>query len=478
MNELEIYISTLWQKLKRTTQDVSSLVAENKYGAKNYLFVSPKEDFQKIFEAFSDKVEVKKLPEDLLSVLDGEAQGLLYLPKPYVVPGGRFNEMYGWDSHFIILGLLASNELELAEDMIENQLYQIEHYGKILNANRTYYMSRSQPPLVANSVLAVYEKNKNKEMLKTAFPLLEKYFLYFRTGNKYLNTFNLSRYWDESALPAYELRGEDEESYYQTLKKMFRSGKINSKYPLSTFYDVEVDELTETFYRSDRSMRESGFDLTDMFGEFSCETIFKIPVCLNSLLCQMAKDLSKIADILGNQEKSLGYFEEAEKLAAAINRYLWSDPLKGYFNYDIYFRENNPYLYATIFYPLWAGVASQKQAKALVKTAEKLITTQGLMTSLKKTGKQWDAPFSWAPLTCFAFWGLRKYGFFDESEKIRLGFMKMIEDGFKKTHTLKEKYNLEGKNVEIEFGYNSNEEGFGWTNAVYLDFLNFGRNGV
>ncbi|MFV0625781.1 MAG: trehalase family glycosidase [Alphaproteobacteria bacterium] len=478
MQELEIYIHNLWDKLIRTTSDVSLLVAENKYQSKNVLYVSSKENYQKIFNVFNQKVDVKKLPENLSEVLESETQGLLYLPHPYVVPGGRFNEMYGWDSHFIILGLLNSGRDELAKNMADNQLYQIAHYGKVLNANRSYYLSRSHPPLLASSVLAIYEKNEDKKWLEHAFPLLETYFKYYRTGEKFISDIGLSRYYDESSLPAYELRGEDEKGYYALLKEMFKTGKILSQYPLSTFYDEEKDELTENFYRSDRSMRESGFDITDMFGAFSCETIFKAPVCLNSLLFKMAKDLSEIAELIGDITKSDFYMQEAARIGEAINNYLWHEEWGGYFNYDIVFKKNDNYLYATVFYPLWAGVASQKQAQELVKKASGLMTEQGLLTSLNKSGKQWDFPFSWAPLNYFEVSGLKKYGFEEESEKIRLGFMKMIEEDFKKTHTLKEKYSLEDEETNIEFGYNSNEEGFGWTNAVYLEFLKFGRNGV
>ncbi len=212
-----------------------------------------------------------------------------------------------------------------------------------------------------------------------------------------------------------------------------------------------------------------------MFGKFSCETIFKAPVCLNALLYKMAQDIANVSIIIGKTEKCEKYIAEAEMLKNSINKFLWSEKEEGYFSYDIAFKKNDTYLYATIFYPLWAGVATKEQAKKVVEKALPLLTNKGLLTSLEKSGKQWDAPFSWAPLNYFAVHGLRKYGFYDEAEKIRLGFMKTVEETFKRTHTLKEKYSLEDENAEIEFGYNSNEEGFGWTNAVYLDFINLKR---
>src|SRR5436853_2461509 len=139
------------------------------------------------------RIEIRQLPEDLSQV---NQQGLLYLPHPYVVPGGRFNEMYGWDSYFIQVGLLRDGEIELARDMIENFIYEVENYGKVLNANRTYYLTRSQPPFLAEMILGVYKKTGDRRWLASAVPALEKTYQLWTNEPHLTKETNLSRYYD------------------------------------------------------------------------------------------------------------------------------------------------------------------------------------------------------------------------------------------------------------------------------------------
>src|SRR5206468_8601547 len=119
------------------------------------------------------RIEIRQLPEDLSQI---NQQGLLYLPHPYVVPGGRFNEMYGWDSYFIQVGLLRDGQTEMAKNLADNFLYEVKHYGQVLNANRTYYLTRSQPPFLTEMVLGVYRKTHDREWLKNALPSVTKYY--------------------------------------------------------------------------------------------------------------------------------------------------------------------------------------------------------------------------------------------------------------------------------------------------------------
>ena len=160
------YIKQTWTTLTRSDKDLALAVVDPKFpvGADGRwpLYISRSEDAQLVEEGLRRDmpaagfrtISIKQLPEDMDSL---PQQGLLYLPKPYVVPGGRFNEMYGWDSYFIQVGLLKDNELDLAKDMADNFLYQVKYYGKVLNANRTYYLNRSQPPFLTQMVLGVYE---------------------------------------------------------------------------------------------------------------------------------------------------------------------------------------------------------------------------------------------------------------------------------------------------------------------------------
>src|SRR5205814_1743834 len=217
------------------------------------------------------KIEIQQLPEDLRFL---PAQGLLYLPKPYVVPGGRFNEMYGWDSYFIQVGLLADGEVELARDMVDNFLYEIEHYGTILNANRTYYLTRSQPPFLTEMILGVFERTGDREWLRRTLPAIEKYHRFWTSGPHLIPVTHLSRYWDFGEGPAPEVLSDEKDAqgrtHYDRIREYYRDHPDAAKgdYDLDRYYDGRNDRLTDLFYKGDRSMRESGFDPSNRFGLF------------------------------------------------------------------------------------------------------------------------------------------------------------------------------------------------------------------
>src|SRR6202022_4447279 len=147
------------------------------------------------------KIRIRALPKNASQV---DEPGLLYLPRPYVVPGGRFNEMYGWDSYFIQVGLIRDSELELAKDMADNFLYEIRNYGKILNANRTYFLTRSQPPFLTQMLLGVFRKTQDRKWLAGAEPAIEKYYRFWTTEPHLTKQTGLSRYFDLGQGPAPE----------------------------------------------------------------------------------------------------------------------------------------------------------------------------------------------------------------------------------------------------------------------------------
>src|SRR5689334_16662318 len=179
------YIKQSWQTLQRSNARLAVAAPDPKFktsaGSRWPVYVSRKENVaaveaglrKQMSEADFARIEILQLPEDLSRI---KPQALLYLPHPYVVPGGRFNEMYGWDSYFIQVGLLRDGEIELAKDMIDNFIYEVENYGKVLNANRTYYLTRSQPPLLTQMVLGVYNKTHDRKWLEDAVPEIEKYY--------------------------------------------------------------------------------------------------------------------------------------------------------------------------------------------------------------------------------------------------------------------------------------------------------------
>ena len=219
------------------------------------------------------RIEIRRLPDDPREI---QQQGLLYLPYPYVVPGGRFNEMYGWDSYFIQVGLLGDGEVELAKNMIDNFLYQVDHYGKILNANRTYYLTRSQPPFLTQMILGVYKKTLDRRWLEGTVPAIEKYYSFWVAEPHATKQTGLSRYYDFGDGPAPEViadeRDERGRTHYDRVKEYYRTHEVKD-YDVSKFYDKQKDQLTDLFYKGDRSMRESGFDPSNRFGPFSADII-------------------------------------------------------------------------------------------------------------------------------------------------------------------------------------------------------------
>ncbi len=422
----------------------------------------------------ADQLEIRALPESGAI----EPHGLLYLPHPYVVPGGRFNEMYGWDSYFIQVGLLLDGELEMAKNMADNFIYEIQHYGTILNANRTYFLTRSQPPFLTEMILGVYEKTQDRDWLRSTLPAIDKYYKYWTTAPHLTAETGLSRYWDFGEGPAPEVvAGEKDESgktHYDRIREYYRDHDEVEDYDLSLFYDRANDRLTDLFYKGDRSMRESGFDPSNRFGLFNVAVIFYNPVCLNSLLYRMETEAAGIHETLGDADTAKTWRDRAAARKQAIDKYLWDAETGLYFDYDFERKTLRRYEYATTFYPLWAGLASPEQASAVMGNLSRFEAPGGLLTSTVQTGNQWDAPFGWAPLQMLAVEGMIRYGFVEDARRVAGKFLSMVTEDFKEHGVIVEKYDVARRESQISegirFGYSSNEVGFGWTNAAYVDF--------
>jgi alpha,alpha-trehalase len=417
------------------------------------------------------KILLRPLPPDVERIAQ---PGLLYLPLPYVVPGGRFNEMYGWDSYFIQMGLLRDGALALARDMADNAAYEIREYGKILNANRTYYLTRSQPPFFTAMALAVYQCTGDRQWLAGTLPAIEQYYGYWTSEPHLTPPTGLSRYYDIGHGPAPEVisseldrRGRTD---YDLVRAYFRKHHI-ADYDVSRFYNASRDQLTEEFYQADRSMRESGFDPSYRFGPFSADIVHYNPVCLNSLLYLMEIQTAEILEKLDRGTESQLWKRRAQLRAAAINRLMWDEKNGLYFDYDFVREQVRPYPFLTTFFPLWAGIASPQQAARVVGNLALFERTGGLQTSTYQSGDQWDAPYGWAPLQWIAVAGMRRYGFQKEAERVSLRFLTTVLQQYLRHGVIVEKYDVvrPGANVGkgLLFGYHTNEVGFGWTNAVY-----------
>jgi alpha,alpha-trehalase len=485
--DIRAYIRTSWTTLTRSTKDLPAAARDPKLPRKPGepwpVYLSPREDLATrgaelrglLGETAFAEIDLRPLPPDRLGIRE---HGLLFLPRPYVVPGGRFNEMYGWDSYFIQVGLLRDGETGRARDIVENFLYQIDHYGMILNANRTYYLSRSQPPFLTRMILGVFQSTKDRDWLRTTLPAIEKYYDFWTMPPHVVVDLGLSRYFDLGAGPAPEVVSDERDSegrtHYDRVREYYRTHDVTD-YDEVLYYDQRRDRLTELFYKGDRSMRESGFDPSNRFGPFSADIIHYAPVCLNSLLYQMEVDAAAIYDTLGRDADARRWRTRARTRRDRINAHLW-DPAAGlYFDYNFRIGQRRSYEFATTFYPLWTGVATGEQAARVRANLGKFEAPGGLLTSTQVSGSQWDAPFGWAPLQMIAVEGLRRYGYDEDADRLARKFLDLVRKEFAEHGTILEKYDVRRRESDvsegIRFGYSSNEIGFGWTNAVFLELL-------
>ena len=483
---IQDYIRKMWSVLTRSNRMLAAAAVDPKFkplpNGRWPVYVPAHEDAPRIegdlrpemTPADFEKIEIRKLPANQAAIKD---QGLLYLPRPYVVPGGRFNEMYGWDSYFIQLGLLRDNDVALAKDMADNFLYEIRNYGKILNANRTYYLTRSQPPFLTQMLLGVYQRDKDRKWLADAVPAIESYYRFWTSEPHLTSATGLSRYYDLGDGPAPESLSAERDAqgltHYQRVEEYYRTHKVTD-YEVGEFYDRKRNILTDLFYKGDRSMRESGFDPSNRFGPFSVDIIHYDPVCLNSLLYLMESQAAEILTTLDKDAEAAPWRKRAADRAAAINRLMWDAQDGLYYDYNFAHKTVRRYPFLTTFYPLWAGIATQQQAAAVEKNVSKFERPGGLATSTFESGNQWDLPFGWAPLEMIAVEGLRRYGFNADADRISQEFLSLVRDEYRKVGFIVEKYDVVRRGADsssIRFGYQSNQAGFGWTNAVYTRLL-------
>ncbi|HDR8953559.1 alpha,alpha-trehalase TreA [Burkholderia vietnamiensis] len=391
---------------------------------------------------------------------------LVPMPKPYVVPGGRFREGYYWDTYFTMLGLQVSGREDLVDDMLDNFAYLIDTVGHIPNGNRTYYASRSQPPFFAYMV-TLAARAEGDTVYQKYLPALRKEYAYWMQGESAAPRGEavrhvvampdgavLNRYWDASDTPR-------DESYLEdvTTAKAVPSRPAN---------DV---------YRDLRAGAESGWDYSSRwFGDgrtlATIRTTSIVPVDLNSLMFHLETTIVKGCTVARDVGCVVDFSARAARRAAAINRYLWNR--RGYYgDYDWQLRKPRDGVTAAALYPLFAGVAWPERAKATAREVRKtLLQPGGLATTTQNTGQQWDAPNGWAPLQWIAIEGLRRYGEAALAKDIGTRFLADVKHVYATEGKLVEKYVVEGTG---EGGGGGGEyplqDGFGWTNGVTLKLL-------
>lgn len=391
-----------------------------------------------------------------------ENSTLIPLPNPYIVPGGRFREVYYWDSYFTMLGLQISGKEETVQNMVDNFAFLIDHIGFIPNGNRTYYLSRSQPPFFSLMVTLLSEM-KGEEVLIRYWPELEREYEFWMSGESHAEEgtkyrrlvtlpggTSLNRYWDDRPEPRPEAYAED----VHTASKS----------------DAPVEET----FRHIRAAAESGWDfssrwLADPGRLETIQTTDILPVDLNCLLYFLEKTLLHIHRQLPDRVPADVFKERTRKRRQAIQDYFW-DEEEGYF-FDYNHVKNSitgEWTLAGVF-PLFFGIATEEQAASVARhLEEKFLRAGGLITTIRNTGQQWDGPNGWAPLQYMACRGLMQYGYTDLADRIRKNWRNMNEKIYADTGKMMEKYNVTDLNRPGGGGEYPNQDGFGWTNGVYL----------
>jgi alpha,alpha-trehalase len=502
---IDTYIQQAWKSLRRSMNECSSLV-DPKVKARPVLYLPEDEAEPAGVAALTREcgVRVERLPEKIAQIgqkLPPLKPGLLYLPNAYIVPGGRFNEMYGWDSYFMILGLIQNGQAEMARGIVDNFFFEIEHYGGILNANRTYYLTRSQPPFLSSMIRAVWEaeaqaghKQEADAWLPRAYGFAQRDHAFWMRPEMRAGATGLQRYWDFGSGPVPEMG--DDPTYYRTVIRWLlahpevktgylvdgpaapgRAGwpqiaKISCDPAISEICSQEhvgTHWLTRDFYKGDRAMRESGFDTTFRFGPFGGSTEDYAPVGLNALLYKYECDLAWMAQELGRANEARQWRAEAAGRRAAMDRYLWNAQKGMYFDYNFASRKQSSYNFLTTFYPLWAGAASAEQARRVEANLGLFEKAGGPAVSTTESGEQWDLPYGWAPTTWLAADGMARYGDTQDARRVARAFTATVRADYQRTGMIREKYNvLKGSSeFQVLAGYRQNVVGFGWTNAVY-----------
>lgn len=365
-------------------------------------------------------------------------ESLLGVPNPYLVPSFDetasfdYNELYYWDSYFMVQGILDAEHKDLVVGILEDLLYLFEHYGVIPNASRTYLTGRSQPPFLTSFIFDVY------------------------------NTYDMGKDWLQWAIGLAELE-------YKTVWLGTKKPNERLAYRgLSRYYDIN--------YLHDLAEAESGWDMTSRFGRRALDFI---PVDLNALLYKYEADFARASRLLGDEKAAEEWEQTAETRKKTMNELMW-DRTKGlYYDYDYKKKRRGPVSSVAAYYPMWAGMVSEKRAAELVKALRRfenrggLATTDGLSIGQYVPGSmpvQWAFPNGWAPLHFIVVGGLQKYGYHEEAARIATKWLQTNLDWFNKHEVFLEKYNVVNPERPPQKGVYPSQTGFGWTNAVFERF--------
>ncbi|BDH45534.1 periplasmic trehalase [Salmonella enterica subsp. enterica serovar Choleraesuis] len=396
----------------------------------------------------------------------GQWDSLLPLPHPYVVPGGRFREIYYWDSYFTMLGLAESNRWDRVSDMVDNFASIIDTWGHIPNGNRTYYLSRSQPPFFAMMV-ELLASHQGDEALVKYLPQIAREYDYWMAESDKLQPGEarervakmadgslLNRYWDDADTPR----------------------------PESWLDDITTARTTPTrpaadIYRDLRAGAASGWDFSSRWMDDpqrlgTIHTTSFVPVDLNALLFHNEQILAHASRLAHRDQDATRFEQAAEQRQKAIEKYLWNDKEGWYADYDLRHKQSSDKLTAAALFPLYLKVASQPRADMMAKVVQsRLLQSGGLVTTLINSGQQWDAPNGWAPLQWVATVGLKNYGHSDLAMEVTWRFLTNVQHTYNREQKLVEKYDVSTTGTGGGGGEYPLQDGFGWTNGVTLRLL-------
>lgn len=362
-------------------------------------------------------------------------ESLLGLPKPYLVPsyaektGFDYNELYYWDSYFMVQGLLDAEHRALVEGILEDLMALFERFKVIPNASRTYLTGRSQPPFLTTFIFDVYQAyDPGKEWLKQAIELAKQEYATVWLGIKKPN----------------------ERQVYKGL---------------SRYYDIN--------YLHDLAEAESGWDMTP---RFSRRALNYLPVDLNSLLYKYEKDFARAARILDDTREAARWDDAANVRKTTMNKLMWDKTRGLYYDYNYVKEKRGNVSSLAAYFPMWAGMVDGRQAAVMVKALRRFENKGGLATTdslpvgqfvLGSMPTQWAYPNGWAPLHYIVIRALERYGYHQDARRIAMKWLKTNLNWFNEHHLFLEKYNVVAPDKPPVKGVYPSQEGFGWTNAVF-----------
>lgn len=367
-----------------------------------------------------------------------ENGSLVGLPKPYLVPtydedhSFDFNELYYWDSYFMVQALLDKSHKKLVMGILEDLICLFERYSVIPNASRTYFTGHSQPPLLTSFIFDVYDAYKlDEDWLKKKIDVAKNEYHTVWMGTKKPNE-----------------------------RLVYRG--------LSRYYDINhIDDLAEA---------ESGWDMTPRFNR---RALNHLPIDLNSLLYKYEADFARAAEIIGNKKEAVSWRKAMATRADTVNKLMWDKRDNLYYDYNFTKLKRSHIGSLASYYPLWSGLADEKQAKKLVRNLSRFEYRGGLATTDSPSfsrfmpysiAMQWAYPNGWAPLHFMAVQGLQRYGYHEEAKRIALKWLKVNLDWFNEHHVFLEKYNVVQPKEPPTKGLYPSQTGFGWTNAIFERF--------